>query len=82
MSRYTKLTESDYMKLASLTSYCNEHLPDRYSVRVRFTPEHFCVFIYDDAVNGIACSWIMIPSCELKKTIKEVKVWIAHVNIL
>lgn len=70
------------MKLASLASYCNEHLPDRYHADVELNSKYFCVFIHDDALKRIACSWIVVPSCELKKTIKEVKVWIAHVNML
>jgi hypothetical protein len=70
------------MKLASLASYANDHLPDRYHANIEINHKHFSIFIHDGAVKRIACSWIVVPSCKLKKTIKEVKVWIAHVNML
>lgn len=75
MSKYTKLTESDYMKLASLTSYANEHLPEQFTFSVKLDSDYFGASIYhnEDCNLRIIKSWHVIPAKDLIDTIKKIK---------
>jgi hypothetical protein len=70
------------MKLASLASYANDHLPEQFTLSLRLDGDYFGASIYynEDCNLRIIKSWHVIPAWELIDTVRKIKQLIAALS--